>query len=363
MYGVQGASASVLSGYERGDLAAGVGVVNQLVYLGVGAAAVWTGLGYYGLIVANLLGVASMTWICWHAAQRLNLRPVLRDASVWLTDVRNWGRLLRASAPFGIVTFTLGLSYKFDSVLLAVTRSDSETGFYNAAYNLVFSAVLVSNILNGSLFPSLTRRVQSSSEGLSGVYGHAIRYLMIVALPIAAGACLLADRLVPLLYGPAYEPTISALRIVIWAVPLMSMTELFGYIAIVQNREHHVARAVTTSTGVNLALNLLLVPRFGFLAASIMTVVTEAVLAGQYFWLLRHTLHGVELTRPLLRPAAACAGMALVLLILHDLPVLALVAIGALVYGGLLLLLGVLGRDDLRLFEPFLFRRPRATAP
>ena len=117
------------------------------------------------------------------------------------------------------------------------------------------------------------------------------------------------------------------------------------------------ARSVLVSTGLNLGLNLLLVPRFGFLAAAVMTVVTEAVLAGQYLWLLRRTLRQVDFVRPVLRPFLASLGMGVSLIVLHDLPLVALVTSGALVYGALVLLLGVLGREDLRLFEPFLFRR------
>ena len=187
MYSVQGSSDAMLAGFERLDLSAGSKVSYQLIFVLAGAAALLLSAGYYGLIGANLLGIAVMTVICWRGARALGLRPGRARA-------RNWPVLLRASVPFGIIGFTLGLSYKFDSVLLNIFRSDAETGYYNAAYNLVFSTVVISNVINTSLYPSLTRQAASAPHTLPAIYQRALRYLLVLALPIAVGAAALDER-------------------------------------------------------------------------------------------------------------------------------------------------------------------------
>jgi O-antigen/teichoic acid export membrane protein len=68
MYSVQGAAVAMLSGHERLDLSAGSSVVYQLTFVVVGASALLLKTGYYGLIVANLLGIAAVTAMCWTAA-------------------------------------------------------------------------------------------------------------------------------------------------------------------------------------------------------------------------------------------------------------------------------------------------------
>ena len=341
MYSVQGASDTMLAGFERLDLSAGSKVSYQLIFVLVGAAALLLGAGYYGLIVANLLGIAVMTIICWRGARSLGVRP-------GRAIVRQWPALLRASMPFGVIGFTLGLSYKFDSVLLNIFRSDAETGYYNAAYNLVFSTVMLSNVINTSLYPSLTRQAASEPHTLPAIYERALRYLMVLALPIAVGAAALADQIVPFLFKAAYLPAVPALRTVIWVVPLMFASEFLGYIVLIAGKERHAARAVIVSTGLNVTLNLLIVPRFGFLGAAVMTVVTEAVLVGQYLWMLRAQMRLLDWGQVLLRPLVASLAMGGVVLVARDLPLLVNVALGALVYAGLLVLLGVVGRDELR---------------
>ena len=172
---------------------------------------------------------------------------------------------------------------------------------------------------------------------------------MVISLPIAAGIWAVADELVPLLFTTAYLPAAPVLRVVIWAVPLMFASEFLGYVAVIRGEEGRVARSVAISTGVNVALNLILVPRFGLPAAAAMTVATELVLVGQYLWLLRaelrqtSTLVGRSAGRsrprwswPAWRWSCATSRSS------------RSPRWGRSTYAGLLLALGVAGRDELR---------------
>jgi O-antigen/teichoic acid export membrane protein len=349
MYGVQGTSEAVLAGFERLDISAQAKVLYQLIFVLFGAAVLLLGAGYYGLIIANLAGIALMTYFCWRSAQALGLHP--RPATA-----RSWPALVRAGLPFGVIGFALGLSYKFDSVLLNIFRSDAETGYYAAVYNLIFSAVILSNVLNTALYPSLARESVTTPHRLPRIYEHSLRYLMILALPIAVGGWAFADQFVPALFTSNYLPAVPAFQILIWVVPLMYASEFLGYIVVIADKESHVARAVAVSTGFNVVLNLILVPRFGLLAAAVMTVVTEAVLVGQYVWMLRAVMQQFNWGKILLRPLLAAAIMgALVWLVRSYVPLLASVAIGAAVYLMLLLVLGVTGKDEVHFVRSILF--------
>lgn len=340
LYAVQGASDAVLSGFERLDISAGGKVLNQLVFVVLGGLALWLGLGYYGLILATLCGVAVMTVVCWRGVRSLGVRPDRPTPSLW-------GQLLKASLPFGLIGFALGLSYKFDTVLLNIYRGDTETGFYNAAYNLVFSAALISNVINTALFPSLTRQSISDPHNLVRSYDRAMRYLMLASLPIAFGTWALAGQIVPFIYTASYDPAIVALKIVIWVVPLMFASEFLGYVVLISGQERRAARAVLTSTALNVLFNLWLVPRFGLLAASAMTVITEAVLVGQYLWFLRDTLKRMKWSENVIRPllAAGLMGMVALFLASHVGLLVNTLICGAL-YLVLLLAFRVIGKDE-----------------
>ncbi len=339
LYALEGTSEAVLAGYERLDLVAGAKVVYQFTFVTLGGVALIFGLGYYGLIYATLAAIGLLTVLCWRATASLGVRPSGAVHDLWPT-------LLRASLPFGIVAFTLGLSYKFDSVLLNIFHGDAVTGYYNAAYNLVFATAFISNAINTALYPTLSRQVTHDPAALPHMYGRVLRYLLLIGLSIAVGASFLADRLVPFLFGAGYAPSIMALRIVIWVVPLMFSSELLGYAVIIGGQERRVVRSVLVSTGLNVAVNLALVPRYGLLAAAIMTVITELVLVSQYLWILRTQLRHVNWEYTFMRPATAALLMGGLVLLLRDLPVLVVVGVGVAAYSILLLALRVVGSDE-----------------
>lgn len=342
VYGIQGASEVTLSGFERVDLAAGAKVLNQLIFVLAGGAALFMGAGYFGLIGANLVGGIAMAVVCWRGVKRLGVRP----APPVLAE---WPKLLRAALPFGLVTFALGLSYRFDTVLLDIWQGDVVTGHYRAAYNLIFSLVMFSNVINTALYPTLTRQAARHPERLPEVTTRILRYLLTAGLPLAVGGFLLARPLVDFLYSAQeYADSIRALEILIWVLPFMYASEFLGYVILITNRERFVARAVIVSTAVNVLMNLILVPQFGLLGASAMTVITEIVLVSQHVWNLRPLSNQIDWGRALLRPLAASIVMGVALIAIGAwVPWWAAIIVGVLVYAGAGLLLGAFGPADL----------------
>lgn len=342
LYAVQGANEAVLSGFERLDIISVAQVFYRAFFVVAGGAVLLLKLGYFGLIVANLFGVSLLALICWRRVKILGI-------SFGPINPREWLNLLRASIPFGIIGFALGLSYKFDSILLNITRSDAETGFYNAAYSLVFSLVFFSNALNTSLYPSISRESVRNPTNLPRIYSRVIRYLAIASLPIAFGATALASKIIPFLYGQKYLEAIPAFRILIWVLPLMFFSEFLGYVVVIDNKEKYVARAVLISTSLNVLFNLLLVPRFGLMAAASMTVFTEIILVSQYIFSVRGSLKQIQWSKSIVKPVIAAFIMA-VLVVVADkyLSLFVCIAFGALIYLALLIILRIFGIEEFR---------------
>jgi len=355
LYAVQGSSEAVLGGFERLDITSGSRVLNQSVFVLAGALLLWLGAGYFGLITANLLAVSSMLIMCWFAVKALGLKVGKPTPDTWV-------KLLRFSIPFGIVGFALGLSYKFDTVLLNIFRSDQETGYYNAAYNLIFSLVIFSNAFNTSLYPTLSRISVSAPEKLRSMYNRSFRYLMFMSLPISVGITILADQFVQFLYTKDYAPSIIALRILIWVLPFMYASEFLGYTIVIANKESRVARAVLISTGCNILLNLFLVPRFGYIAASVMTVVTEMILVGQYVWFLRKQDKDFVFYRGILSTIFSAVLMGIIVFSLRTrVNLIVNVLVGAVSYFVISWVTGVIGKDELNFVRHFFLPQKKGT--
>ncbi len=355
IYGGQGAYEAVVVGSERLDWLAGARVLQQLTFVLLGAVVLLLGLGYHSLLLANIAGIIVLTAVTVRGARRLGLR-------VGVPNVARWGPLLVAALPFGLIALTLGLSYKFDTVLLNLFKGDEATGIYSAAYTLIFSVVAISNVINTALYPSLARQAMLNPAALPAVYGRSLKLLMIIALPITFGGWAVTPQLVETLLGPQYVASIQVLRVLIWVIPFMFASEFLGYVVVIAGHEKRVARAIIISSSANVLGNLLLIPIYGVPAAAIMTLVTEMVLVTQYVWMLGPELRAMHAASAVLRPLGAAALMGIVcLLVLPHLPLAATVALSALTYAAGLLVTGAIGTSDWDGMRAIL-RRPIAGA-
>jgi O-antigen/teichoic acid export membrane protein len=342
MYAIQAASSVALAGLERMDLTSGAQMLYQVLFVGFGALALLAGFGYMGVIAGNILAVAIFTVVCVRA---------MRSQGVCFgrINAERWPAILRASAPFALITLALGLSYKFDTVLIETLFDSRATGYYNAAYNLIFNCVLFSNVLNSTLFPALARQASRDESKLAPVYERTLRYLLAVALPLTVGLFFLADDLVPFLFKDDLAPAAAVLKVLIWVVPLQYVSEFLGYAILIAGREQRVARSVLISSLSNVGLNLLVTPHFGLQGAAIMTVLTEAILVVQYVWLMRRDLLALNWRRFALVPAlcAVAMGMTLAVLGQSGMHWLLRAVIGAAVYIVCALLTRMIGQDEL----------------
>lgn len=350
MYAIQSSSGVVLSGLERMDKTSKAQVLFQFCFVVFGTIALVSNAGYIGLIIANIGAVLILTTVTVRAVQAEGMS--LRGA-----DARDWLPLLRSAAPFAVLSLALGLSYKFDSVLIENFQGSKATGYYNAAYNLVFNCVLFSNVLNTTLYPTLTRQSASDPAGLGKSYERALRYLLIVALPLTVGIYMLSDDLIPFLFKEQFLPAADALKILIWVVPLQYVSEFLGYVILIAQREKIVARSVVISSLINVAANLMVIPRYGFMGAAVMTLVTEIVLVGQYVFLLRDQLRILDWRRFFVRPMACAAVLAMVLALTISWPWQARAVAGGLAYVVALVALKTVGREEIDFIRRL---RPRA---
>ncbi len=350
IYAVEGPMESLFIARERLDFLSLMNVLQQMGFVVLGTAALAGRLGFMGLLAASLGSLMLATAAGWRLLRRTGGAP-------WRPDPRLWPTLLKAALPFGVIGFSLGLSYKVDTVLLQYFYGDAVTGWYNAAYNLIFLLMMVSHAVNLALYPALCRQHATDPKQMPAIYTQALKYLFVIAIPIAVGTTVLAGPLVRLLYTDRFAPSVLPLRILIWVLPLMFLTELLGNVTIIHDQEKKVARALLVSTAVNVALNLVLIPRWGLLAASAVTVLTEMILAGQYLWLLRRELATVDFQVVLLKPGLAAALMGLVVFLARGLNFFLVVPLGAAIYLSLLALTGSVGRQEAVLLGDLVRRR------
>ena len=213
-----------------------------------------------------------------------------------------------------------------------------------------FRSHYVSNVLNTALYPSLARQAVTDPGTLPAIYERMLRYLMVLALPIAMGGWALADQIIPFLLtrlqtcradhanhdlGRAADVCFGISRL--YCCDRRSRVTGRPFYRCQHNTECGTEYSFDSWLWHSGSRNYDRLDR-GRSCCPICT------------WILHNQLRVMRCDRALLRPFVAASMICGLALVLHNrLSLIPLVCVSALVYTGLLLLLGVLGRDKLDL--------------
>jgi O-antigen/teichoic acid export membrane protein len=261
--------------------------------------------------------------------------------------VVNW---LVKGLPFAATFVITTIYFKIDVPILALLRGHYETGLYAAAYKpfeaLLFLPVSMLNVV----FPILAVSERGAGGQLATAVNRFYKALLALGLPIGVGTFVLAGPLL-LLYSSAYAQSAASLRILALGIPFMFIASAFIGALNAIDRQLTFTWAALVSMVVNIALNLALIPAYGYLGASWATILTEVALCAMGWYLAARHMVAVPVIRLSWRILLASLVMAAALYPLRDVHgpmILVAVAGGALVYALALLLLRGADPEEMR---------------
>jgi len=171
----------------------------------------------------------------------------------------------------------------------------------------------------------------------------AVRYVLLVSLPIAVGTSLLADRLIAVLYTETFAPAAPVLRLLAWTLPSLFLSEILGYTAVSLHLERALARINVRGTLIGAVLLVTGVATFGLTGAAAAAVITRFFVTASTVALLGPARVVGDSVGGLLRIGASAAvmgvGVAALLSLPQALPSSAAAALAILIATGFVLYL------------------------
>jgi O-antigen/teichoic acid export membrane protein len=261
--------------------------------------------------------------------------------------------------PFAVTFVLTTLYWKLDVPLLKLFKTSAEVGWYSFAYKPFEALLFVPITMLGVVLPALAVYQRESLDRLRAAVTMFFKALVLVGWPVSVGVVVLAHPLAGLWTG-FYPKSIPALQILGLAYVFAFVNNAFIGALTVLDRQAAYARAAGISLVVNLVLNLILIPPFGYIAASWTTVITEVVLVAAGWWLTARHLGNLHLPAASWRPLLAGAVMGAVLIPLRNVQgdaVVLVVLLGIAVYAVAVVLVRAVTPEELRFVRGAL-RRP-----
>jgi O-antigen/teichoic acid export membrane protein len=262
--------------------------------------------------------------------------------------------VLRSGAPLALGFVITSVYAQVDVVLLQLLTNYRMVGWYVAANKYVDAIAWIPQSAMNAVFPALALLSVSGKDRLALAYQKSYRLLAVLAVPLAVGIALTAPSLVHAVRG--YEQTIPALAILALSVVFLFLNNAFIYTLTAINRQADFTRLALATLVVNVALNLALIPPFGYLGASWAAVLTELALFLGGWWLLRRHLYALPVVRGIDRILLSGAVMGLAVFLLRTWPVVLVILVGAAVYAAALVLLRAVDGDEWKIIRNGLMR-------
>ena len=209
-------------------------------------------------------------WLLVVAVQAQTLLPLLKQAT-WKTSVA----LIQRGWPLLLAGLSVMLYMKSDQVMLEWLRGPEDVGQYSVAVRVAESLYFIPVVLANTFVPKIAQRSSdfASNPDLRQLY----RSAWLLGIGMMVTSMLLLPPFIPVVFGNEFQPAKAAL---IWLGPAAfavstgcandSWLNIQGFQKLIAQRSF--IGAVT-----NVALNIVLIPRLGFVGAAFATSVSQLV--------------------------------------------------------------------------------------
>jgi O-antigen/teichoic acid export membrane protein len=230
--------------------------------------------------LATTVGVFAATiLVCWKIWSPLPRLPALNVQTI--SEARH---LVKAGFPFLTWAATQMVYSQIDRVLLAAMVPAAEVGWYAAAARIIAIPLFIPTIIVTPLLPALSRS-SDQPDLVRGIIAQTLRFVLIVTVPLAAGAIVISP-IIPGLFGwPAdFANTVAPMSVLALQLPLVSVGMVLGTTLMAVSHERRLVFVAIVATTVNVVANLIAIPYLqdltgnGSIGAALSTVASEIVM-------------------------------------------------------------------------------------
>lgn len=209
-------------------------------------------------------------------ALAVSLVPLAMWSRRLLADRAPAGRTaaLRRALPLGLLAMATVVYYRSGTVALAALSTPQETAIFTVAATIGFGLLLLPNAITTGLLPHLAAHRGGVAAGTTR---WALRWSLLLCIPMAALAAVAGRLLLGPVFGPEYESAATPLALLCAAIVLIACSGVLGTALIAAGHVKAVAVQVACSLAVNVVALVLLVPSFGASGAAGATLLCEVV--------------------------------------------------------------------------------------
>ncbi|HEY7341816.1 MAG TPA: flippase [Ktedonobacterales bacterium] len=200
-----------------------------------------------------------------------------RLGHVGLAQERHIRSMLPQVLSLGVAGIGILAYHRLDTFLIAQLGHINDVGYYSAAYKMTEAPLAVLVAISTTVLPLVSFRDLDDEvrARVSALTNHALRYGYALSLLATVSMTVYAPLMVRILYGSRFESIVPSVIIMSWSTVGLAINNITSAVLTGIGRQRILLPVVGINLVLNLALNVLLIPHWGYFGSSVATTVTE----------------------------------------------------------------------------------------
>ncbi len=189
-------------------------------------------------------------------------------------DLKRGKLLLGKSYHFILAGLMVQIYSQTDKVMIKQMLNETEVGYYSLAVSICAMWTFVLQAIIDSMYPVIVasygdkKRFDNKNKQL---------YAMVfyISVFVSVGIALFGGYVVRILYGEAFLPATSALKVVTWYTAFSFLGVARNAWLVCEGKQKYLKWMYFLATIINVILNYLMIPRWGTVGAAVASLVTQ----------------------------------------------------------------------------------------
>jgi O-antigen/teichoic acid export membrane protein len=169
-----------------------------------------------------------------------------------------------------------------DSVMLGHWGSVEAVGWYNGASKINATVLIPMALVSTAIFPTLVTVLKESKEKFTSYWESWVKLSLFFSCLPCFMVLAKANQIITVAYSSRFLPAAGALKIIIFVAAIAWVSSAYYHILLILEQQKKILVVVTVGALINVALNVILIPRFSLYGAAIAAVATHAAILCQF---------------------------------------------------------------------------------
>ncbi|MBI4085310.1 MAG: flippase [Candidatus Liptonbacteria bacterium] len=202
--------------------------------------------------------------------------------------------ILSSAWPFAISGVLGLLLLNTDILIIGWFRSATDVGFYSASVRVIQLLYIFGGVLASSSLPIFSRFIKEEQERIRIALRNILRFAFSFSLPVAFCGIAAGNEIINLLFGAEYAPAALSFQLLLMTFTFGSMAVILNNVIFVYNRQRVLIVYAAIGGFLNVAFDLLLIPRYGINGSAVATLLSS-IIADFYLWYIAWRIVGFDL--------------------------------------------------------------------